>query len=459
MRRFGIIGAGFCGTMTAVHLLNGLAARRERGEILLFERSAYFTAGLAYGTRCESHVLNVPAGRMSALPDDSDHFLRWMRQTDPKIGGGSFVPRQWYGRYLADTLTQAQARAHGVVTLERVPRAVYALEELDSGVRLILDDLSERRASHVVLAIGNFPPSDPPLDEPAFYQSPHYMRDPWSPAALDLGPEDRVLLLGTGLTMIDVALALHERGHQGAITAISRRGLLPQPHRVSIRPPAHYPRPADLDRWPRTARGLVRALRREVRSAERRGVNWREVVTALRADTPALWQSLPVVERRRFLRHVRPFWETHRHRAAPEAAAGVAELIARGALTVLAARATAYHETPAGIAAQLRLRGGAEQTLVVDRVINCTGPDTDLTRVAEPLIQALYKSRLIRPDALGLGLDTTPEGALLSATGRASARLSLLGPLRKGQLWENTAVPELRVEAARLAQHLLGEGS
>jgi uncharacterized NAD(P)/FAD-binding protein YdhS len=285
-----------------------------------------------------------------------------------------------------------------------------------------------------------------------------YARDPWSGDALELDRDEGVLLVGTGLTMCDVALALRDSDHHGPIHAISRRGLLPQPHRVSAQPPPHLDPPGALAEWPDTALGMLRALRREVRDRAAEQVDWREVVTSIREDTPALWRRLDEDERGRFLDRLRPYWETHRHRSSPETAFGIETMAAAGALEVVAGRIERLSAEADAVTATVRRRGaGTPETLRVGKVINCTGPDTDLTRVREPLVEALRASGLVRPDPLGLGLDTDERGRVLDAEGRAGGRLVLLGPLRKGRLWENTAVPELRVEARRTAE-LLAEG-
>jgi uncharacterized NAD(P)/FAD-binding protein YdhS len=200
---------------------------------------------------------------------------------------------------------------------------------------------------------------------------------------------------------------------------------------------------------------MFRALRREVAEAATRGIDWREVVTSIRADTPALWGALPLAERRRFLMHLRPFWETHRHRAAPQTWAGVEAMMRAGQLRVRAARLVRVDAGPEGLRVTLRPRGlDTQERVSVARVINCTGPDTDFSRIREPLVASLRDDGLIRPDALGLGLETDDRGALLDRAGRVNAGLYLVGPLRKGRLWENTAVPELRIEARRLADRL-----
>ena len=179
-----------------------------------------------------------------------------------------------------------------------------------------------------------------------------------------------------------------------------------------------------------------------MRDKGRGAVDWREVVTSIRHDTPALWQRLDTDERRRFLDHLRPYWETHRHRSSPETALGVAELIEAGRLHVIAGRLERLSDDGDAVLVTFSRRGTTTlESLRVGKVLNCTGPDTDLARVRDPLVAALRRDGLIRPDELGLGLDSDEDGRLIAADGRTSSRLSLVGPLRKGRLWENTAVP------------------
>ena len=449
MATLAIVGAGFCGTMVATHVLRGAPHGIDR--ILLVERNGRDVGGVAYGTSSTSHTLNVPAGRMSAFEDEPDDFLRFVRARDPALTGGAFVPRRLYGEYLAHTLEAA--RRDSPVKLIRVAgEAVAAVEHADR-VTLGLGDGRVLDAEQVVLAVGNYPPSDPPAIDGWLSRSIRYGRDPWAPDALETERDEPVLLLGTGLTMCDVALALRDADQRGAIVAISRRGLLPQPHRVSPTPPPHLDPPSEMDTWEPTAAGLLRGLRDEVRRVAGAGIDWREVVTSIRHDTPALWQRLDDEERRRFLRHLRPYWETHRHRASPETAFAVEAMVGAGALRLLRGRVVGYAQTATGVQVSYETRAGVEQ-LEVGKVINCTGPNTDLTEVRDLLVGSLRVDGTIRPDALGLGLDTDDEGRLVDVAGHASERLSLAGPLRKGRLWEHTAVPELRVEARRLAARL-----
>jgi uncharacterized NAD(P)/FAD-binding protein YdhS len=256
--------------------------------------------------------------------------------------------------------------------------------------------------------------------------------------------------------MVDAALELAAHPATPRIHALSRRGLLPQPHRSPAKP-YHPQPPEDLHRWPRTARGLLRAVRREVRAGAEQGTDWREVVTSLRAATPTLWQSMNEREQRRWLDRIRPFWEVHRHRSAPQSSAAIEDLRRSGRLLVHAGRITAIERDPDSVRVRIRPRGsGSTVTIQAGAVVNCCGPQTDLSRITDPLLHSLRERRLIAPDPLGLGLLATQDGAAIEPGGRVSANLFVLGPLRRPQLWETTAVPELRLQAAALADHLLG---
>lgn len=453
MRSIVIVGGGFSGTMVAVHLLRGAPDT----SVTLVERTGQFGRGAAYGTACLDHVLNVPAARMSAYPDRPDHFFEWARARDPDVLGGSFVPRARYGAYIAEQLDEAERAAPG--RLKRVCGQAVSAERNDRGFTVSVNTCAGAISTHIgdamVLALGNYAPANPPLADPSFYESSRYTRDPWAMAPSGAHRGD-VLLIGTGLTMLDIALELSKDPSVGAIHAISRRGLLPEPHRTPGKP-AHYDPPASAGAWPATALGMLRGLRREVREAASRGVDWREVVTSIRPITQTLWKRLPMNERARFLSHIRPYWEVVRHRSAPAPFAALGRLIEAGRLTVHAGRLVELRDQANEVSVRFRPRAGGAgeiRTLRVARVINCTGPESDCRRIDDPMIQSLLRAGLIRPDPLGIGLGSDEHGALLDASGKASSRLWLAGPLLKATLWEATAVPELREHAQRLAERL-----
>jgi uncharacterized NAD(P)/FAD-binding protein YdhS len=454
VRTIAIVGAGFSGTMLAVHLLRQQEAAAPSCKIVLIERSGRFGPGLAYGTTSPSHLLNVPAGRMSALPQDPDHFLRWARLRDPLTSGGTFVARSIYGQYLQDLLAQAEASAPG--QFERIVGEAVGLQPIGDGVTITLADGRSVIAHEVVLATGNTPPADPPIVREQLRASRRYAKDPWAPGVLAaIPPDDRVVIIGTGLTMQDVVLDLTQRGHRGAIHAFSRRGLLPQPHRANPKP-AKYDPPAGVEHWPCTARGLLRAVRREVAAAAKRHVDWREVITSLRPVTAKLWQGLSPVEQARFLRHVRPFWEVARHRAAPQADGAIQALMLSGRLTIHSARLVAASETASELALTLQPRERhAPVELHADRLINCTGPESDPANADDPLLSQLLSAGLIRRDALGQGIEIDEHDQPRTRDGGVTPWLWIIGPMTKGRYWESTAVPELRAQAQTLAGRLL----
>lgn len=453
MRSIVIVGAGFSGTMVAAWLLrSGNAAR-----VTLLDSSGSFGKGLAYGRARRSHVLNVPAGRMGAWAGKEGDFLEWLRARDPGSVGGAFVQRSIYGEYLSDLLSRAEQEA-APGSLQRDPsRAVGATVEPDGKVRVMLDSGRTVSADALVLALGNFAPSNLPLSDPLAFSSARYVSDPWLQGALHgIAPTDSVLLIGTGLTMYDIALELRDRGHQGRLVAVSRRGLLPQPHRATHGKPAHHEPPAGHAHWPSTTLGMLRAVRTEVRKAAAHGLDWREVVTSLRPITAELWGRLDLRERQRFLSRVRPFWDTHRHRAAPEVDEAIEALLHSGRMSVQAATLVSMKDTGSEVVVIVRPRGvPASEELRVERVINCTGPEMDCSRGGGRFMQDLLKKRLVQCDPLRMGLVSDTRGRAIGADGRASAPIWMIGPLRRPELWESTAVPELREQAAALSRSIL----
>lgn len=454
-REIVIVGAGFSGAATAIHLLRRHGYRSLH--ITLINRHPDLGRGVAYGTHSPSHFLNVPAARMSLFPDDDEDFLRYAKKSDPGISGADFVPRSLYGHYLQARLQEAivaaplaklQGRTGEVVDLQVMAAGRRALLELADGGRV--------EAQRVVLTTGNYSPADPPVAEQAFFDGPAYVRDPWAPGAFDtLRPEQPVLLIGTGLSMVDVALELKRRGFAGQLFALSRRGLLPQAHRHHTGMPLAPRAVGDmLHGGPANIGHYLRVVRKCI--AELPDTDWRDVVGALRPITAELWQALDMGERRRFLRHLQPYWDTHRHRMAPSASQQLEALLATRQLVMAAGRLLRFQDQGNVVLVTWRRRGAsANSTLEVGTVINCTGPQTQLTRISDRLVKSLLARGLMQPDPLGLGIETDATDALVDKDGRSSQVLYYTGPLLRARYWECTAVPELRVAAARLADQLV----
>jgi len=444
-----VVGGGCSGVLAAVHLLTHSDGRCR---VVLIERDAVLGAGVAYGTDAPWHVLNTPAAVMSAFPGDPDHFARWAATVQLTATANSFLPRRLYRHYLQQTLIDAERDSAS--PLFRLRARVTALHCRATGAIVGLGDGGHVEADQVVLAVGNLPPGDPHgALAPA---APRYISDPWAPRSLaEIEHDEPVLLIGSGLTAVDVALTLAGRGHRGPIDALSRHGLLPRHH-------ASWPASADaepaLTPAPGlTTRALIRAVVHAAREAEADGRDWRAVVDGLRPVTQSLWRSLSETERRRFLRRAARLWEVHRHRMAPTVAASVDDLVQTGRLVVR--RGTIDSLVAEGPTLRVGVRSGSDrpQELRVGHIVNCTGPSTDVATTSDPLLRGMLAAGVARPDPLGLGFDVNDTGALIGAGGTPSPVLSTLGPLCRGRLWETTAVPEIRDQACALAARLVGE--
>ncbi|MDD5034700.1 MAG: FAD/NAD(P)-binding protein [Methylococcaceae bacterium] len=454
-----IIGGGFAGTLVAAQLLR--QARLPLTIILIERLPMRLGRGVAYGTERDCHLLNVPAGNMSALPEDPESFLRWAQSHEDRllnppwvneVSPSSFLPRNAYGDYLVWLLEQAEQTAKpGVRLLRKIDEAKAIRIERNAAI-LALGSGESIQAQRVVLALGNFRPGDPAVKDSAFYRSPRYHSDPWAKEALaKVAETGSCLLVGSGLTMVDWAIALEQVQYRGTIHAVSRRGLWPKAHR----PGAGISSP-DFTALPTTARRLLGQIRKPLQSGE----PWRAVIDALRPHSQNLWRSLPIVEKRRFLRHLRPYWDSHRHRIAPIVAEHLDALLHSGQLVRHSGRILGYREGEKSVEVTIRCRGSDRlETLSVDAVVNCSGSESDYRKLDSPLIVDLLSRGIVRTDPLSLGLDADSRGALLDAEIKPSSCLFTLGPPQKGILWETTAVPEIRVQAAHLAANFLGRGT
>lgn len=449
----GIVGAGFSGTMLAVHLSR--LARRSGAEvrIVLWEQGPTVARGRAYSTNSPRHLLNVPAERMSAFPDQPGHFAEWARARDASAAPGAYLPRRLYGDYLQEILDGAIRESRGRLSLRAAE--VEGIDPERAALRVRLRSGTSELVDRVVLATGHPLPGPPlPLDATVL-ESGLYRADPWDPRSVEgLSDSSDLLLIGSGLTAIDVVLEARSSGFRGTTHTLSRRGLLPLSHAAHAAahstPPLEFPTPRVL--------AMMRTLRVRAARERKRGADWRVVVDALRPITQELWRSLPISEQRRFLRHVRPYWEIHRHRVAPRVAAEIERELQSGSVVRHAGAMASVENSEGGLRVTVRRRGrGQRYALVVQRIVNCTGPNTQIEMNRAPLTRTLLAGGLCRPDRLGIGIACDPEGAVIDASGRITRKLFALGPLRKGELWESTAVAELRVQAERLATRLVGE--
>lgn len=453
-RTVAVVGGGCSGALVAYHLLClGYA------HVTLIDPGQDPGRGLAYGVAEPWHLLNSPAGAMSVRSDRPMDFVDWARDRVDAVEPGSFLPRRLYGAYVTERLDAAAEANPGRLRLVR-DRAVALREGLGTRMAIVGESGGAVLADDLVLATGHGPaaplwatagqdrhePGDGarPGDAGSGLAGPGaagscLVADPWRPGALDAVPPDRpVLLVGTGLTAVDVTLSLVNRGMRAPVHAVSRHGLLPQPHRG-----AAGRRDADWATGHRTLGGLFRAVRRQVGETG----DWRTVVDSIRPHADAIWRGLESRDRERFLRHATRHWEVHRHRMPPPVAATVQQLRDEGALVVERGRLATL--TPS-LEATIRLDTGTV-TRRYGAVVNCTGPGSPADN---GFVTSLIDAGLARRHELGLGLDVDVAGALIDVTGRAALNRWALGPLRRGCLWETTAVPEIRGQAERLGRFL-----
>lgn len=419
-----IVGGGFSGAMLAARL-SEVGVRSA-----LIDRTARPGLGVAYSTPFDGHLLNVRSARMSALEGDPDHFVRWLRDNAPdRADPDGFAPRRLYGLYVRDRLEAALAGGRiSVVTGEAA-----AVE--GDGVRLTDGRRIEARAA--VLATGNPAPR-------TASSAGRVISDPWAVGALDvIGPDDPVLIIGTGLTMVDMVVWLEGRGWRGRATALSRRGLKPRAHGEA--PEAPTGPSSALMQGP--ASGRLGAARRLAREA-----GWRPLMEGLRPITAELWTSADPAVRARWVRHLRPWWDVHRHRIAPEIAAELDRLEGDGRLTIVAGRVSSIDTADDGVALNWTRRSRPQPTLHGAWLIDCTGPGHDPAR--DPLTAPLIDSGGARMDPLRLGLELDALGRVLANDGSPDPRLFVLGPPARAAFWETVAVPDIRRRIEAMASCL-----
>ena len=424
-----IIGGGASGIFAAIRLLESAPIKAGRFRVVLFERDAKIGRGVAYGTEATFHLLNVRQNGMSAYPEDTAHFSRWLARHHPTAMANPFQPRGRYAEYLGSILSDARRR----LPAERFSIRHVAVENIrrpiGGKIEVLFSKGESMACDRVVLATGHGKPNVPEGIH-SIRDHARFHGDPWSAAVEKIWKNERILVLGSGLTALDFVFTRMRAGQLASIDLVSRHGLSPLPHSViAIDRPLAFPFADE------TVRGVVRALRGECRIA---GAEWTDVIDRFRREIPRIWAAWGEGERRRFLRHARPYWDVHRHRVSPEAYREW-ELYRRGGKVRLeAGRISNAASVADGIEVRIIDRAGHTQTKVYDRVVNCTGAALDLSLIDE---------KIYPRDPLGLGVPTDSLGRLLTSSGEPDPAVFLLGPALRSRFWEMTAVPDLRLQA------------
>lgn len=444
-KKYVIIGGGLSGTLTALNLVRKNSAAR----IELIEKTpGMLGRGIAYHHDYTHQPLNVTAAGMSLFADEPSHFLDWLRQNHfrychllPDIYPNVFVPRKIFGDYIVENLDRAHHRASDRFQI-RIDQAI-SLRQNGAGHVVMLESGVELHADHVILALGNFPPADLFDESDPLNSNPRYFSNPWTDRIYsDIDGRENVLLVGTGLTAVDVVLGFRMRNFRGSITMISRRGRLPLAHNLIAGPVAlSYPgylHPRDAFFW----------LRKKIH--EHRDVPWTSVIDGIRPFTQQFWQSWTTEEKRYFMRRLRPFWEVARHRIPAASSYVLSEFSAAGYLSIGKGELLGAKAVAEGLSAKYMFNG-RQQEGNFQKIINCTGPESNFRKLRFPLIKDLVSCGMVSADELGLGINCSADGKIINAHGEEVDGLWCIGPMRKAVLWETTALRELREQSGRLA--------
>ncbi|WP_419730397.1 FAD/NAD(P)-binding protein [Lichenicola sp.] len=453
-----LVGAGLSGAAFAAHLMRDHPDLRAR--LAIIEPAARLGAGLAYGTTDPVHRTNVSASRMSLFPDLPDHCADWLADRDEAArdpaaatpDGRLHVRRAVYGDYVEQTL-RAQIAGSRLDVRHLRDRAVSGRRGPDGGWEIELDDGERLQAPILVLGVSHTKPDLPGVLAP-LRRDTRMIVDPWDTASLArIDPRDTVLVVGTGLTGCDTIASLRNRGHRGQVLAVSRRGLLPRPR--TTQPVAAAGEFATAPSV--TALELLLRVRAAMTGEIAAGRPWENVIDAIRGQARTIWGSLPIPERRRVLRHLRPFWDVHRFQCAPQIEAVLLDGSEAGWLTVMAATIEAATAGPGGIEVRLRqAHGRGTRTVTVGAIVNCTGPGHRSVVASHPLLHALAEEGALRADPCRLGIDVTTASQVIAADGHAWPDLFVVGPLARGTHGELMGLPQVTLQPREVADAVAG---
>ncbi|WP_165774363.1 FAD/NAD(P)-binding protein [Herbaspirillum robiniae] len=449
-----IIGGGFAGAVTAIKLLRAVAAEGGQAplSIRIIESRAEVGRGIAYSTDNDEHIVNGPAQLFGLYPERPAHLTEWLAANAARHGwtpppgvdfAEAFPPRRVYGSYVQEELAQALRDAGPAASVEYVHGRALDLHTAGHGYDITLEDGRRLAASRVVLALGLFRNAGESFLSPAQRAAlgRRYIDDVWNAHAWkDVRHEQDILIIGSSLTALDAAFNAQRAGFGGRFHALSRRGLLVQPRRQL----APWPDVLDGKRLPDTLRGLLQATRAARRAVKAAGADWQQLPPAIRPHVPALWDKASNADRKRFLRHIRPFWEISLHRAGPESGKQLDRLLAEGRLNRLAGRIRALRPAGDKVAVDWSPRGeDGVRTLLVDRVANAAGYEFDWLRIDDPLVRNLLARKLVRPHATGFGIDADPAtGAVLAPGVSQPGSLFAVGHPLRGAVWESNSIAE-----------------
>lgn len=451
MPTIAIIGSGLSGKLLAINLLKS----RHEGEpvdILLIDKRPATDMGPAYSCAEECLLLNVPAVRMGAFSQDKGHFYQWAVKKNSATGPYDFLPRKWYNQYIQEILQLTLAEKNENIHLKTIEAEVTDITITPGKAAILLKDGTLVHADKVVLALGNFPPRNLPLENNEFIHNEKYISNPWNEHVIEsLAADAKVGLIGTGQTTVDILMKLHHQGHRGSIFAISRRGHLPLVH-TGFEPYRSF---YEEIRGVMDINKVFKTIRKHFQLAQQSGSDANAVIDSLRPHTQELWMTLSLQDKKRFMRHLYRYWEMIRSRIPPENMAIIHGMLASGQLRIIAARIKDISPFPEAIQVEYSDNKGHLNKVRVDLLINTIGPETDYQKISEELITNLLQRGIIQPDPLYTGILAASDGAVINQNGNISDMFYTLGSPLRGILWETVGAPEIRDQAESLANRLL----
>lgn len=450
MKTIAIIGGGFSGTLIAIHLLNG----SKNVSVKLINCNYNAPLGPAYSTKQIEHLLNVPAGKMSAFPDQPGHFINWLKKQSAfkhlitDTIEQEFIPRLIYGFYLNDITKEDFSNKQ----FERITAKAINVNLANKEYEIILDNHSSIQAEQLVLAVGNFLPANPKIKNVAFFGSRNYFQNPWTTDYLEnLSSNNPILLIGSGLTMVDCVLSLKKNNFAGKIVAVSPRGYSPESHIKTSTYPDFY-----IEIENKELSELFKIIRRHITIAKEKNMHWQSVIDAVRPYVQKIWISLSQKDRQQFVSHLRHIWGVARHRLPKKIYDIIDDLKEKGQLEIIGGRLQNIIQQNNIINVDILLRKNISiRTIQVARVVNCTGPQENYAELNDELIKNLLDKKLITTNKLNIGIQALPDGRVLNAEGEVSKKIYTIGSSLRAVLWETTAIPELRVQASAIAKQII----
>jgi uncharacterized NAD(P)/FAD-binding protein YdhS len=459
LKKIVIIGGGFTGTMTAVHLLE---KSTEPCEIMIINKKDSLNKGTAYNPYSDNQLLNVITGKMSAFADKPDHFLDWVMKKkefadkDKTLILNAFLPRKLYGEYLSEIWKESLKTAVSKkIKISEIDNYVEDIEIKDDSVFVITGKGEVHKSDYCIIATGNNIPGNPAIKNTGFYKSKNYFKNPWNIESVkDLKNNLPVLIIGNGLTMVDTVFGLLEQGFRGEIFSISNNGFNILPHRHSG---LKYSKLTEELKENISLFELLKLVNKHIKTVREFGVSAEPVIDSLRPHTQKIWKSLSEKERKLFMSRLRHLWGVARHRIPLHSHDKIQQLRIEGKLHINAGKILDIIETENGIMTEyFDKKENKIKILYVSRVINCTGPESDLMKLDDSFLKNCLKKGILIQDKLKLGISTdTDSFKVINSSGKMHKNLFTIGSNLKGELWESTAVNELRGQSEKLAGYLL----